>query len=111
MEEYIASFEEPVKKRLEQIRSIIRKAAPRATESISYNMPAYKLNKPLAYFAAFNNHIGFYPTPSGIKAMGKAVEGYVNAKGSIQFPHDKPLPVALIKKAVMMRKKELVDSE
>ena len=95
-----------VRKRLKEIRSIVRTLAPAATEKISYQMPAYFLNGNLIYFAAFKNHIGFYPGTSGVRAFQDEIKNYKSAKGSIQFPHDKPLPTALIKRIVKYRMKE-----
>ena len=107
VEKYIASFSPEIRKALNEIRSTVRKTAPEAEETIAYRMPAYKLNgKPLVYFAAFKNHIGFYPTPRGIEAFDKELKKYKHAKGSVQFPLDKPMPLALIKKMVKFRVKE-----
>ena len=91
---------------LEQIRAVIKAAAPAATETISYSMPAFKLNGMLVWFAAHSNHIGFYPRASGIKAFAKELEGFKVSKGTVQFPMDKPLPVRLIIKMVKYRVKE-----
>jgi uncharacterized protein YdhG (YjbR/CyaY superfamily) len=88
---------------LEQIRAIIRKAAPGAAEVISYQMPAYKLNGILVYFAGCKNHIGFYPTGSGIQAFQKELAGYKFTKGSIHFSYNQPLPVDLITRIVEFR--------
>lgn len=106
-DDYIKSFPKDVRQRLEQIRTIIKNTAPDAEESISYAMPAYKLNgKPLVYFAAFKNHIGFYATPSGHSEFAKELSKYKQGKGSVQFPLDKPLPLGLITKIVKFRVKE-----
>lgn len=104
--EYIASFPENVQKLLEQIRSIIQKAAPEATETISYAMPTFKLNGILVHFAAFQNHIGFYALPSGNEAFQKELSAYKTGKGSIQFPVNEPLPESLITKIVKFRVQE-----
>lgn len=104
--EYIASFPENIQKLLEQVRSIIKKAAPEATETISYAMPTFKLNGILVHFAAFQNHIGFYALPSGNEAFQKELSAYKTGKGSIQFPLDEPLPEALITKIVKFRVQE-----
>lgn len=104
--EYIASFPENVQKLLEQIRSIIQKAAPEATETISYAMPTFKLNGILVHFAAFQNHIGFYALPSGNEAFQKELSAYKTGKGSIQFPLNEALPEALITKIVKFRIQE-----
>lgn len=104
--EYIASFPENVQKLLDQVRSIIKKAAPEATETISYAMPTFKLNGILVHFAAFQNHIGFYALPSGNEAFQKELSAYKTGKGSIQFPLNEPLPEALITKIVKFRVQE-----
>ncbi len=106
IDEYIASFPEDIQKILEKLRVVIRKAAPKAEETINYAMPTFTLNGNLVHFAAYKNHIGFYPTPSGIDAFKKELSLYKGAKGSVQFPIDKPLPWALITKIVKFRVKE-----
>jgi uncharacterized protein YdhG (YjbR/CyaY superfamily) len=99
--EYIALAPRSIQKTLKQIRVTIREASPEAVESISYGMPAYKVNgKPLAYFAAFEHHIGFYALPSGHSAFKKELAQYKQGKGSVQFPTDRPIPLALIEKMV-----------
>ncbi len=104
VDEYIKDFTEDVQNKLGEIRSTILKVAPNAEESISYGIPAYKLNgKPLVYFAAFKNHIGFYATPSGHAAFEKELAKYKQGKGSVQFPIDKPMPLKLIAKMVAYR--------
>ena len=101
---YIASFPAGIQEILKEIRKTIQKNAPNADESISYGMPAYKLNgKPLVYFSAFKSHIGFYATPTGHEAFTKELSGYKQGKGSVQFPLDKPMPIALIAKIVKFR--------
>lgn len=102
-DEYIATFPEKTKVMMEQLRNTIKKAAPKAEEVISYGMPAYKQNGMLVYFAAFRNHIGFYPTASGIKEFKNELFMYKGAKGSVQFPLDKPLPLSVVKKIVKFR--------
>ncbi|MFT3704288.1 MAG: DUF1801 domain-containing protein [Agriterribacter sp.] len=102
-DEYIATFPEETQKKMQQLREAIKKAAPAAEEVISYGMPAYKQNGMLVYFAAYKSHIGFYPTPSGIIAFKKELSVYNGAKGSVQFPLDKPLPLALVKQIVKFR--------
>lgn len=107
MDEYIKTFPEDVQSILEKMRQTIRKAAPEAVESISYQMPTFKLNgKNLVHFAAWKNHIGFYPIPSGIEAFKKELSQYKGAKGSVQFPIDKPVPYDLVRKIVIFRVKE-----
>ena len=103
---YIAAFPAEVQVRLQQLRETIRKAAPDATETISYGMPAFKQRRVLVYFAAFQRHIGFYPTRSGIAAFQDEISAYRNSKGAVQFPHDKPLPLALVRKMVQFRVKD-----
>ena len=102
-DEYIAGFPDDIQKLLQKMRAIICKAAPHAEEVISYGMPAYKQHKVLVYFAACKNHIGFYPTGSGIEAFKEELTAYKFSKGAIQFPFDKPLPSALITKIVKFR--------
>jgi uncharacterized protein YdhG (YjbR/CyaY superfamily) len=104
--EYISLFPENVRPLLQQMHVTILKAAPKAEEVISYQMPAYKYFGILVYFAGYKNHIGFYPTASGIEAFKKELSVYKGAKGSVQFPLDKPLPVALISKIVKFKLKE-----
>ena len=106
IDDYIATFPEEVQEVLQEVRTTIRKAAPEAEEAISYQMPTFKLNGNLVHFAAWKNHIGFYPTPSGTKEFQKEISKYAFAKGSIQFPLDKPMPHALITKIVKFRVKE-----
>ncbi|MCL7988150.1 DUF1801 domain-containing protein [Sphingobacterium sp. lm-10] len=107
VDEYIASFPTEVQNRLSEIRRLIHTIAPDADESISYGMPAYKLHgKPLIYFAAFKNHIGFYATPSGHEAFAKDLAVYKRGKGSVQFPLKDNLPLALIERIIRFRKKE-----
>ena len=103
IEQYIAAFPKETQQLLQQVRTTIKKAAPKAEEVISYGMPGFKLNGMLVWFAGYKNHIGFYPKPSAIEAFKKELSVYKYAKGSIQFPLDKPLPVALITKMVKFR--------
>ncbi len=106
VEEYIATFPKEIQELLKSMRSIIKSAAPKAEELISYNMPAFQLDKMLVYYAAWNSHIGFYPTASGIEEFKEDLSKYENSKGAIKFPIDKPLPVSLITKIVKFRVKE-----
>ena len=103
IDEYIASFPADIQEILEQVRLTIIKAAPQASETISYGMPAFTLNGILVWFAAHSKHIGFYPRASGIEAFKKELSIYKNAKGSVQFPLDKPMPLKLITKIVKFR--------
>ncbi|MCX6271165.1 MAG: DUF1801 domain-containing protein [Bacteroidetes bacterium] len=106
IDRYISAFPEKTQVLLDQIRTVIRKAAPEAEELISYKMPAYKFHGILVYFAGYENHIGFYPTSSGIAAFKKELSIYKGAKGSVQFPLDQPLPLELITKIVKFRVSE-----
>ncbi len=106
IDEYISSFPKDIQIILEQVRATIQKAAPDATETISYSIPTFKLNGNLVHFAAFKNHIGFYATPTGHKAFEKELSIYKQGKGSVQFPLDKRMPLALITKIVKYRVKE-----
>lgn len=103
---YILDFPKDIQEHLETIRTIIRKAAPKAEEGIAYQMPAYKMNGPLVYFGGAKNHIGFYPTPSAIVHFEKELKEYKTSKGAIQFPLDKKLPATLISKIVKFRLQE-----
>jgi uncharacterized protein YdhG (YjbR/CyaY superfamily) len=100
---YIDSFTGDTKVLLKKLRETIRKAAPEAEEVISYNMPAYKFHGMLAYFAGHKNHIGFYPGASGIEAFKDELSEYKWAKGSVQFPINKPLPLDLITRIIIFR--------
>lgn len=106
VDNYISGFPKEVQDMLEKIRAAIIKAAPAAEETIGYGIPTFKLHGNLVHFAGYKNHVGFYPAPSAIKAFEKELSIYKGAKGSVQFPLDKPLPVALITKIVKFRVKE-----
>ncbi len=106
VDEYISAFPKEVKQLLIQMRKTIKAAAPKAEELISYGMPAYKLNGMLVYFAGYENHIGFYATPTGHASFKKELSVYKQGKGSVQFPIDKTLPLTLITKIVKYRVKE-----
>lgn len=103
IDEYHKTFPNNIQKILEQLRYTIKHTAPQAVEVISYNMPAFKLNKVLVYYAAYKEHIGFYPTPSPIMFFRDELVKYNTSKGAIQFPINKPLPTVLIKKLVKYR--------
>src|SRR5918993_2967826 len=110
IDEYIKTFPEDVQIILEKIRQTIRKAAPEAEEAISYGIPAFRLNgRGLVYFGAWKNHIGFYPTPSGIEAFKKELARFKQEKGSVQFPLDKPISIGLLKKIVRYRVTEILE--
>jgi len=106
IDDYIAASPENTRAILGKIRKIIRENAPNAEETISYRMPSFKLNGNLVYFAAFKNHIGFYPVPSGIEAFRDELAPFIAGKGTLQFPLDKPIPYDIIKKVVVFRVKE-----
>ena len=106
VDEYFAALPPSTQKILQALRAAIRKAAPRAEEVISYNMPAFKLQGMLVWYAAYKNHIGFYPKPSGLKAFSKEIAAYKSSKGAVQFPIDEPLPLGLVSKIVKLRIKE-----
>jgi len=103
IDEYIGTFPEDIQKLLEEVRATIKAAAPNAEEKISYQMPTFFLNGNLIHFAAFKNHIGLYPTPSGTKAFKRELSIYQGAKGSVRLPIDKPLPLKLISRIVKFR--------
>ena len=106
VDEYLSTLPQQAKAMLQELRKTIRKAAPQAEELISYNMPAFKLQGMLVWYAAYKEHIGFYPRPSAIEAFKKELSVYKGAKGSIQFPIDKPIPLNLVSKIVKYRLKE-----
>jgi uncharacterized protein YdhG (YjbR/CyaY superfamily) len=103
IDKYISNCHEDVQKKLKDLRATIRAAAPEATEIISYQIPTFYLKGNLVHFAAYKNHIGFYPTPSGVQAFKKETARYASTKGTIQFPMDKPLPLKLVSKIVKFR--------
>lgn len=106
VDEYMSSLPKSSREILEHLRKAIKQAAPKAEEMISYNMPAFKFHGALVYFAAYKTHIGFYPTASPIPIFKKELEKYELAKGTVRFPLDKPLPLALIKKIVKFKMSE-----
>ena len=103
IDEYIASFPPDIQARLEAMRATIRAAAPDAEEKISYQMPTFFLKGNLVHFAAFKQHIGFYPAPRGIEEFKEELSTYKGAKGSVQFPLDQPLPLDLVARIVRFR--------
>ena len=109
IDEYITNFPENVQTILQEIRAVIRAAAPEAEEAISYQMPTFKLKGNLVHFAVYKNHIGFYPVPSGIEAFKEELSAYKGAKGSVQFPIDKPMPLELISRIVKFRVAENIE--
>lgn len=104
--EFIADFPEDIQLILEKIRATIQQAAPDAKEAIKYGMPTFVLNGNLVHFAAYKNHIGFYPAPTGIDAFIEELAQYRTGKGTIQFPVDKPIPYDLVTKVVKFRVEE-----
>lgn len=106
VEEYFSDFTKMAQVKLQELREIIKAAAPQAKEVISYNMPAFKQNRILVYYAAYKNHIGFYPTPSGITTFEARLRNYKYSKGAIQFPIDQALPKELIEEIVKFRIEE-----
>lgn len=106
IDEYIAGFPDDVQAILQKIRITVREAAPQAQETIKYRMPTFTLKGNLVHFAAFKNHIGFYPIPTGIEAFKQDLSVYKQGKGSVQFPLDQPIPYDLIGRIVAFRVKE-----
>jgi len=103
LDEYIATFPAEIQEKLREIRATIKAAAPEATEKISYQMPTFFLHGNLVHFAAFKNHIGFYPAPTGIEAFARDLAQFKGSKGAVQFPLDQPLPLDLIARIVKYR--------
>ncbi len=106
IDEYFVRFPKEVQQLLKKMRLTIKKAAPKAMEKISYGIPTFTLNGNLVHFAGYKNHIGFYPTPSGITAFKKELSTYKGAKGSVQFPINEPLPLNLVSRIVKFRVNE-----
>jgi uncharacterized protein YdhG (YjbR/CyaY superfamily) len=107
VDDYIGEYPEEIRSRLERMRQIIRREAPEATESIAYGMPAYKLHgKPLVYFGGYAGHVGFYATPTGHQAFAEELAQFKQGKGSVQFPHNCPLPEDLVVRMVRFRVSE-----
>jgi len=106
IDQYIAEFPEQIQAKLKEIRGIVRAMAPDAAEKIAYGMPTFYLNGNLVHFAGYKGHIGFYPTPTGIDSFKEELDRYKNAKGSVQFPLDEPLPADLIGRIVKYRVEE-----
>jgi len=107
IDEYIAEFSPETQQVLEEVRTLIREVAPQATETMSYAIPTFDLDgRHLVHFAGYERHLGFYPTPEGIEAFKEELGPYKRAKGSVQFPLDRPLPTDLIRRMVEFRVKE-----
>lgn len=109
IDEYIAQFPADVQVKLQELRSVIKAAAPQAGEKISYRMPTFTLQGNLVHFAAYQNHIGFYPSPSGIEAFKDELSSYEWSKGAVRFPLDKPLPFDLVRRIVAFRVNESLE--
>ena len=109
--EYVNAAPVGARQKLREMRACIRASAPGATESLKWGMPAFSLRRILVTYAAHTHHIGFYPTPSAVKAFASDLSKYHTAKGSIQFPLDKPLPLALIRRIVAFRVRESVSED
>ena len=106
VDEYIGAFPKNVQVILQEVRQAVKEAAPEAEEGISYQMPAFKQNGVIVYFAAFKNHIGFFPTAFGIEAFKEKLTDFKTSKGTVQFPLNKPIPTDLVKEIVKFRVKE-----
>lgn len=106
IDQYIKQFPPDVQAKLEKLRVVIQEAAPEATEAIKYMMPTYIYHRNLVHFAAYKNHIGFYPNPSGVAEFAEELSKYVTSKGAIQFPIDKEMPYDLVERIVKHRVKE-----
>jgi uncharacterized protein YdhG (YjbR/CyaY superfamily) len=104
--DYMEAAPKEARKKLREMRACIRKAAPEAEEGLKWSMPAFSYKRILVMYAGFKNHIGFYPTPSAVKAFAKELAKFETASGSIQFPLEKPLPLGLIRKITVFRVKE-----
>jgi uncharacterized protein YdhG (YjbR/CyaY superfamily) len=109
--EYINAAPKEARKKLREIRACIRTSAPGATEGLKWGMPAFSYRRILVTFAAFKRHIGFYPTPSAVKAFAKDLSKFATARGSIQFPLERPLPLPLIRKITAFRVRESVEED
>jgi uncharacterized protein YdhG (YjbR/CyaY superfamily) len=109
--EYIHAAPKEARKKLREMRACIRKSAPEAKESLRWGMPAFSYRRILVTFAAFKHHIGFYPTPSAVRAFAKELSKFATATGSIQFPLDKPLPLPLIRKITAFRVRESIEQD
>jgi uncharacterized protein YdhG (YjbR/CyaY superfamily) len=111
IDEYIQAAPKEAQKKLREMRACIRAAATEATESLKWGMPAFSYRRILVTFAGFKKHIGFYPTPSAVTAFARGLSKFSTAKGSIQFPLEKPLPLSLVRKITAFRVKESVEQD
>ena len=109
--EYINAAPKEARKKLREMRACIRAVAPGAEESLKWGMPAFSYRRILVTFAAFKNHIGFYPTPSAVRVFASDLSKFATAKGSIQFPLEKPLPLPLIRKITAFRVRESLEQD
>jgi uncharacterized protein YdhG (YjbR/CyaY superfamily) len=109
--DYINRAPKETREKLREMRTCIRAAAPGAAQSLKWGMPAFSYKRILVTFAAFRHHIGFYPTPSAVKAFEKTLSKFKTAKGSIRFPLEKPLPLSLIRKITMFRVRESIEGD
>jgi uncharacterized protein YdhG (YjbR/CyaY superfamily) len=109
--EYINAFPRPAREKLRQMRACIRASAPGAKESMKWGMPAFSYKRILVTYAAFEHHIGFYPTPAAVTAFARDLSKFATAKGSIQFPLPKPLPLPLIRKITAFRVRESMEKD
>ena len=109
--EYIYAAPKEARKKLREMRACIRAAAPGANESLKWGMPAFSYRRILVTFAAFKHHIGFYPTPSAVRAFANELRPFVTANASIQFPLEKPLPLSLIRKITAFRVRESIEKD
>lgn len=103
IDDYIAGFPADIQAKLQELRKVIHETAPEATEKISYQMPTFYLNGNLVHFAAFKNHIGFFPAPTGLEAFHEEISRYPYSKGGVQFPFDRPIPFDLVKRIIAFR--------
>jgi uncharacterized protein YdhG (YjbR/CyaY superfamily) len=111
VDDYIERYPKDVQAVLRKLRAVIRKAAPEAAETISYQIPAYKLGRDLVYFAAFTDHISFFPTSSGVSKFKKELRDCRTSKGTIQFPLDRPIPYGLVMRITKFRRKEVMEKK
>jgi uncharacterized protein YdhG (YjbR/CyaY superfamily) len=111
IKEYITASPKESQKKLSELYTALRKAVPQATEGLKWSMPAFSYDRILFTFAAFKHHIGFFPTPSAMKAFTKEFKNFKTSKGGVQFPFDKPLPLTLIKKIAKFRAKESTEKD
>ena len=104
IDEYISQFDPQIQEKLNQMRDVIKKTIPDASEKISWNMPTFFTKKgDIVYFGAFKNHIGFFPTPSGVEVFKSELQDYKTSKGTIQFPYSKPIPEKIVAKITKFR--------